>query len=144
MLCQYVGMFVVESQMCRTSRSRAWKWSSLWKRQVRARHEQRGYGKPQKLSHNLLRHTVACQHRFSLSKGLRSGCAPRCAKARPCSRFCTSLPITDVTASDIGRLLASSFSQRTPKLSPETTRLALTTVTQRPPTATDSMHRGLG
>jgi hypothetical protein len=55
-----------------------------------------------------------------------------------------ALPMIDVTASDLGRLLASSFSQRSRELSLETARLALATATQRPPTATDSMHRGLG
>jgi hypothetical protein len=81
--------------------------------------------------------------RFSLSKAMRSGCAPHCATARPRFRLGTSLQIIDVAASDIGQVLASSFSQRTPKLSHETARLALMTATQRPPTATDSIYRGL-
>jgi hypothetical protein len=82
--------------------------------------------------------------RFSLSKGLRSGGAPHYATARPRFRRGGFHPIIDVAASDIGRLLARSFSQRSRKLSHETARLALTTATQRPPTATDSMHAGLG
>jgi hypothetical protein len=73
--------------------------------------------------------------RILISKGLRSGCTPHCATARPRFRSSTFLPIIDVTASDIGRLLASSFSQRSRKLSLKTARLTLTTVThdhQRP------------
>jgi hypothetical protein len=87
---------------------------------------------------------MACQHRFSLSKGLRSGCAPHFATARPRFRLDTSLPIIHVTASDIGRLLAASFSPRSRKLSLEQVRLALPTATQRPLAATDSMHISLG
>jgi hypothetical protein len=86
---------------------------------------------------------VACQRRSSLSKGLRSGCTPHYATARPRFRLGTSLPIIDVVASDTGRLLASSFSQRSRKLSLETARLTLTTATQRPPTAIDSTHTSL-
>ena len=62
---------------------------------------------------------------ISMSKGLRSGCAPQYATARPRFRLSTCLPIIDVMASDIGRLLASSFSQRSRKLSLDTARLAL-------------------
>jgi hypothetical protein len=96
------------------------------------------------LSHNLLRLTVACHDRFSLSKGLRSGSTPHCAAARSHFRTSMLLPIIDPIASDIGRILASSFSQWSRKLSHPTALLALTTVTQRPPTATDSIHTGLG
>ena len=77
-----------------------------------------------------------------MSKGLRRGCTPHCATARPRFRLDTYLPIIDVTASDIGRLLASSCSQRSQKLSLKTARLALTTATQRPPTAIDGKHTG--
>jgi hypothetical protein len=129
-----------------TSRSRVWEWSvelveTPGTSSVRATWPWKAV---EALSHDLLRHTVACQHRFSLSKGLRSGCAPHHATARPCFRVGRFLPIIDVTVSDIGRLLASSFSQRSRKLSLETARLAPTTATQRPPAATDSMHTGLG
>jgi hypothetical protein len=79
-----------------------------------------------------------------MSKGLRRGWTPHCATARPRSRLRTYLPIIDVTASDNGRLLASSFSQRSRKLSLKTARLTLTTATQRPPTATGGMHTGSG
>jgi len=82
--------------------------------------------------------------RILTSKGLRSGYAPHYAMARPRLRLGLSLPIIDVTASDIGRLLASSFSQRSRKLSLETSCLALTITTQRPLTATDGMHMGSG
>jgi hypothetical protein len=75
-----------------------------------------------------------------VSKGLRRGWTSKCATARPLFRLETFLPIIDVTASDIGRLLASSFSQRSRKLSLKTARLTLTTATQRPPTATGGIR----
>jgi len=50
---------------------------------------------------------------------------PHYATARPRFRLDTFLPIIDVTANDIGRLLASSFSQRSRKLSIETARKRL-------------------
>jgi hypothetical protein len=111
-----------------------------WLSRVRARHELRGHRKPEEV----LRHTVACRHRFSASKGLRSGFPPHYASARLPFRSGSSLPIIEVTASDIGLLLPSNSSQRSRKLSHETARLALTTATHRLPTATDSMHMGPG
>jgi hypothetical protein len=77
-----------------------------------------------------------------VSKGLRRGWTSKCATARPRVRLETFLPIIDVTASDIGRLLASSFRRRNRKLSLKTARLTLTTATQRPLTASGGMHTG--
>jgi hypothetical protein len=62
-------------------------------------------------------------HHFD--EGLRSGRTPHCATPRPRFRLGTSLPIRDVTASEIGRRLASSLSQRSRKLSLEALLLCL-------------------
>jgi hypothetical protein len=89
-------------------------------------------------------HYVACQDDESLSKPARNRLGASGSSASPRSRSSCPFPIRDDSTSDIGRLLASSFSQRSRNLSLETGRLVLTTATQRPPTATDSMHAGLG
>jgi hypothetical protein len=89
-------------------------------------------------------HHMACQDDKSLSKRARNRLGASGAPASPRSRSPCSFPIRDDATSDIGRLLASSSSQRSRNLALETGRLVLTTATQRPPTATDSMHAGLG
>lgn len=89
-------------------------------------------------------HYMACQDDKSLSKPARNRLGASGAPASPRSRSRCPFPIRDDSTSDIGRLLASSSSQRSRNLSLETGRLVLTTAMQRPPTATDSTHAGLG
>ena len=140
---------VIDRYMHDTSRSTAWEWL------VKLVEVPGAGASPLDRSYVVMESRRSCESQSAspycglprqilVSKGLRRGRTPHCATARPRFRSSTFLPIIDVTASDIGRLLASSFSQRSRKLCLKTARLTLTTATQRPPTATGGMHTGSG
>jgi hypothetical protein len=105
--------FVIEGYIHSTSRSRAWVWlvklielpgASPLDKSYMAMESRRSSESQSASPYGGLPRQIL------MSKGLRRGCTPKYATARPRFRLGTFLPIIDVTASDIGRLLASSFS----------------------------------
>jgi hypothetical protein len=120
-------------------------WDQQKQRYHSTAHEGHACMETQRNLHAAICFAILCLAKIvPVSKALRNGCKPHRATARPHFRLSTSSPIIDATASDIGRLLASIFSWRSQKLFLEKALKALTTATQRPPTATDRMHTDSG